>query len=208
MSTELREWFTEIWEYCQEHWVMAIAIGTVLLILLVSAILVRSAKSEDAGAEEQPEVPDTPEADACGAEPAEDHETADMELPPEDSPVKAEPVQGVVESLMKSVESASGAAGQKVESIELKIEKAQLTIRYAGGNTEAREVGFEEAVEAEKPEDEEAAAETAAAETPDQAEPEDAEEVVLPKRFGVENMNTARSGRVYTEEELLNQIRD
>jgi hypothetical protein len=28
------------------------------------------------------------------------------------------------------------------------------------------------------------------------------------KRFGYDNMNTARSGRVYTEEELLNQIRD
>ena len=33
-------------------------------------------------------------------------------------------------------------------------------------------------------------------------------ESVKPKKFGVDNMNKARSGRVYTEEELLDQIRE
>ena len=94
-----------------------------------------------------------------------------------------------------------------MESIELKIEKAQLTIRYAGdaektvaGNLFAEKISEKETAEAE--------AETEAAAEHEFEKKDFAENSGRPKRFGFDNMNTARSGRVYTEEELLNQIRD
>ncbi len=224
MSTEIREWINEIWEYCQEHWMVVAAGAAVVLILLVSFILVLAAKRDDNEEVDVPETSDLPEdTDVPPAEPdrtqeASDDAPAEPNLIPEpetasetalETPagVPAGCAQGVVEQLMKSVEAASGASGQKVESIELKIEKARLTIRYAGAPEEEEQA--EEMLQAEcgcggeilQAEDfaEKVEAETEAAEE---------KESVQPKKFGVENMNRARSGRVFTEEELLNQIRD
>jgi len=199
MITDIREWMEEIWEYCQEHWIAAAAAGVVLLILLFSIGLTLTAKREDADPDEESadlEVPDLPEE-------------------PESEPVDAEPeavekaVPGVMEALMKQVEEASGAAGQKVESIELEIEKARLTIRYAGEGRTEETAAEPEAVPAEEPE---------TADRPD-VEILPSEEILQEpeilkeeqrgmKKFSAENRNMARSGRVYTEEELLKQIKD
>lgn len=193
MSTELREWITETWEYCQEHWIAAAAVGAVLLLLLVSAILVRTARSgepEDDVLQDVPAEPAVPEPVVAEPEPVKLQEAA----------AYPSAAQGMVENLLKSVEAASGAAGQKVEAIELKIEKAQLTIHYAGSS---RTESVSE-ITAEKKDN--AAEEDFAekAEVP-AAEPELSGTM---KKFGQDNMNRARSGRVYTEEELLDQIRD
>ena len=110
--------------------------------------------------------------------------------------------QGLVEHMLRSAEEAGSISGQKVESIELKIEKAQLTIHYAGGKKKEtlKETGETDFGEKEQqsviPETE---AETAA----DAAEQEN-----MPKKFGADNMNRARSGRVYTEEELREKIKE
>ena len=253
MSTELREWMNEIWEYFQEHWVMALAVGAVLLILLVSALLVHSAKSGDEeaaspaelddlpAAEPEPEVDAEPEPEVT-AEPevvdVTDAAEEESELKPVEKPVE-EPVpvvtaaQGVIENLLKSVEAASGASGQNVESIELKIEKAQLTIRYVGDKKVTETIPCEEkpGVSGEKSGDMDFAESVDFAGGADFADGADfAKKLELqdgsrepggdgepagedgerrpPKKFGIENTNMARSGRVYTEEELLNQIRD
>ena len=197
MSTEVREWIAETWEYCQEHWIAAAAVGGVLLILLISAILIASAKSEDA------EFDSAPEPEGSEPEKAEEGKAVTETVEPQTEPVPAS-ARGMVENLLKSVEAASGAAGQKVESIELKIEGARLTIHYAGfpEKVPVSEVGTQ-------PKDSSVswdfAGETAAEPA---AEILLKEESVPPKKFGQDNMNTARSGRVYTEEELLDQIRD
>ena len=228
MSTELREWVNEIWEYCQEHWTMTLAVGAVLLVLLVSFLLVLSAKREDAEVSVLPEAEsDMPEApaDEVGTVPSPEPDEAEPadESAQEDVPAceGVQPAltgaQGVMENLLRSVEAASGAAGQKVESIELKIEKAQLTIHYAGTAQNCQ--GVEEELrqpaaaeqettappEAQKSTETQILPDIAAMDSlPEMAEPDHA----APKKFGTDNMNTARSGRVYTEEELLNQIRD
>ena len=141
-----------------------------------------------------------------------------MDVPAETEPETEENVetaaavcaQGVVEELVKQVEAVSGASGQKVESIELKIEKASLMIRYAG----TPQTGIPETedgcadgshVKTEKcavPDSELPSADLAVLQKPGSGES------VKPKKFGVDNMNKARSGRVYTEEELLDQIRE
>lgn len=201
MSTELREWITETWEYCQEHWIAAAAVGAVLLLLLISAILVRTAKSEEPEndiLQDVPAEPAVPEPAASEQEEEPEEEPESVKL--QESAVYPSAAQGVVENLLKSVEAASGAAGQKVEAIELKIEKAQLTIHYAGSSRT-------ESVSEITAEKKETAAEEDFAEKaePPAAEPEPSGMI---KKFGQDNMNRARSGRVYTEEELLDQIRD
>ena len=218
MDTEIREWFDEIWAYCEENWVAVLAFAGVALVLLLSVVLISAAKREDRKTlQEQNEQEIGEEEILPGAEPEpEAAEEPEQELEPELEVQVQEPdetgelqeaAMGMVDSLVKSVESAAGASGQKVESIELKIEKAQLTIRYAGDaeKTVTEDLFAEKTSEKETAEAEEEI--TAAAEV--ETEKTDfAENSGRPKRFGFDNMNTARSGRVYTEEELLNQIRD
>lgn len=215
MNTDIREWIEEIWEYCQEHWIVALAAGVVLLILLVSAVLTLSARRDDEDEEfELSAKSGLPEEAAAPKVVLPEKAPAPAETPaPASEPVTG--AGGVVENLLKNVETASGAAGQKVESIELKIEKAQLTIRYAGGERREETV---EALEAEKTPDTEVLQEPevkteAKAEKKAEIIREDKEETqeeitAHPKKFGAENWNTARSGRVYTEEELFGQIID
>ena len=218
MDTEIREWFDEIWAYCEENWVAVLAFAGVALVLLLSVVLISAAKREDRkNLQEQNEQETGAEEILPGAEPEpEAAEEPEQELEPEPEVQVQEPdetrelqeaAMGMVDSLVKSVESAAGASGQKVESIELKIEKAQLTIRYAGDaeKTVTEDLFTEKTSEKETAEAEEEI--TAAAEV--ETEKTDfAENSGRPKRFGFDNMNMARSGRVYTEEELLNQIRD
>ena len=218
MDTEIREWFDEIWAYCEENWVAVLAFAGVALVLLLSVVLISAAKREDRKTlQEQNEQETGAEEILPGAEPEpEAAEEPEQELEPEPEVQVQEPdetgelqeaAMGMVDSLVKSVESAAGASGQKVESIELKIEKAQLTIRYAGDaeKTVTEDLFTEKTSEKETAEAEEEI--TAAAEV--ETEKTDfAENSGRPKRFGFDNMNMARSGRVYTEEELLNQIRD
>ena len=112
----------------------------------------------------------------------------------------------VVETLVKTMEAAACASGQKVESIELKIEKAQLTIHYAGEETEQKK-----SYEPKYSETDAASADVYPSDRTrllEEALMGHTDDKELPKRFGSDNMNTAHSGRVYTEEELLNQIRE
>ena len=219
MDTEIREWFDEIWAYCEENWVAVLAFAGVALILLLSVVLVSAAKREDRKALQEQDVPETgveevlPDKEEI-LEAAEETQDAEEEIEtevqvqePAETGELQEAAMGMVDSLVKSMESAAGSSGQKVESIELKIEKAQLTIRYAGDaektvteNLFAEKTSEKETAEAE--------AETEAAAEPETEKKDFAENSGRPKRFGFDNMNTARSGRVYTEEELLNQIRD
>ena len=237
MSTEIREWLTEIWEYCQEHWITVAAAAAVVLVLLVSFVLILAAKRDDdredievpeaetVGAGELPEpdepsavtevVGDEPENVPTEAEPepeaaAEESASEEIVDEPEEAVETAAAVcaQSAVEELVKQVEAISGASGQKVESIELKIEKARLTIRYAGAPSVTETLTPEDCCKEEITEAQAVPDGEPVLEDPAVLQKPDSGESVKPKKFGVENMNRARSGRVYTEEELLNQIRE
>ena len=195
---EFREWMEKIWEYCQEHWIGLAAVGLVVLILLLSVWLIRLARRDQEEETALPETPPLPEIqpDTENQPEAEEEAKAD--------PSAASAPQGLVEHMLRSAEEAGSISGQKVESIELKIEKAQLTIHYAGGKKkeilkETGETDFGEKEQQSVIPETEAEAETAA----DAAEQEN-----MPKKFGADNMNRARSGRVYTEEELREMIKE
>lgn len=224
MSTEMQDWINEIWEYCQEHWMIVAAVAAVVFILLVSFFLVLAAKrDDDAAAEEadQPEtavpesepelLPEVPEDGGAETETLEAEAFCEAEKETVSGCLSSGDSQGMVTQIMKCVEAAGSASGQKVEAIELEIEKAKLTIRYAGTQEEVHFCGdVPAAAEPGGTCGEEAAAEQdASAEKAEDAVQENAAgESVQKKKFGAANMNTARSGRVYTEEELWNQIRD
>ena len=139
MSTELRDLISEVWEYCQEHTTMAMAVGAVLLILLVSVLLVLSAKREETEADSEVAdvIEEVPEPEAKDETEVEDESEVEAEPEPEEvDPLEPSvtAARDVVEDILRSVKAASGVSGQKVEAIELKIEKAQLTIHYAGSS--------------------------------------------------------------------------
>lgn len=256
MDTEIREWIIMIWEYCQEHWAAAIAAAVVLLILVISFFLVCTAKCEDAKAKAQaeeltePEHEPTAEQSTEPVQHTEEPQQANVELAQNDTLETAtEPVQqtaseqktvqtaltdAVMKQLMRQVEEVSVASGQKVESIELNIEKARLTIRYAEEPAEESddakpqpkctlELHDADAINsAEKSRHDDGigtragygvgtragnGAEIRAADGTSDGTGQN-EESVMPRKFGMENMNRTKSGRVYTEDELLSQIKD
>lgn len=269
MDTEIREWINMIWEYCQEHWAVVAAAAVVLLILVISFFLVCTARREDAkanvqsdehengepadAAEQSTELPtadENPQAAELSkvAEPS--VETAatvhadepQQQVATEQKTTQAALTDTVMKQLMRQVEEVSAASGQKVESIELNIEKARLTIRYAEGSAEESDgakpqpkcnfelqnsgvsgsgmngAGARNSAGArdfaEKSGNGDGAGnragdgvETRAGDETGRGD-EQTEESVMPKKFGMENMNRAKSGRVYTEDELLSQIKD
>lgn len=212
---EFREWMEKIWEYCQEHWIGLVAAGLVVLILLLSVWLIRLARrdQEEAAQSEIPSQPEIqPEAEIQPEFQQEVKKKPEVTLEPEDeAETKSEEdtsavsaPQGLVEHMLRSAQEVGSISGQKVESIELKIEKAQLTIHYAGGEKkeilkESGETDFGEKEQQPVPLETEAKDETAA---------DAAEQESMPKKFGSDNMNRARSGRVYTEEELREKIKE
>lgn len=113
--------------------------------------------------------------------------------------------RGLVAQIIRGAEKAGETAGREVASINLEIEKARLIIRYTDENektaripevllSEGETSDFEENRQFVKPE---------AERTPDACEPQS-----TPKKFGSDNMNRTRSGRVYTEEELREKIKE
>ena len=93
---EFREWMEKVWEYCQEHWIGLIAAGLVVLILLLSAWLVRLARrdpqEEVALSELQPESEPLLQ---CEPEPEPEAETEpkpELESEPEDEGKQEEPI--------------------------------------------------------------------------------------------------------------------
>lgn len=237
MDTEIREWIIMIWEYCQEHWAAAIAAAVVLLILVISFFLVCTAKREDAKAKAQAEEltepkhePETTIDEPAAVTTAEQSIESVQQTASEQKPVQAALTDAVMKQLMRQVEEVSAASGQKVESIELNIEKARLTIRYAEEPAEesddakpqpkctlelhdadainsAEKNGHDDGIgtQAGNGVETQAGIETQNGDSDGAGQNE---ESVMPRKFGMENMNRTKSGRVYTEDELLSQIKD
>ena len=122
-----------------------------------------------------------------------------------------------------------------MQEVQIKIQSAELRIRYAGyrdRDGESAQVHEEvlhfdktpePAAETEEAINAQPAAEPAEAQAElAESEPESASEILQEKlqpqqiaraerpavKFGPDNLNTARDGRIYTEEELEKQIRD
>ena len=112
----------------------------------------------------------------------------------------ASAARGLVEQIIQGAEKAAGAADREVTSIDLEIEKARLIIRYGDKRVETFQ-------KPELPEQTEEAEEVFCKETAGKTDFAQKEKEP-PKKFGQDNTSTSRSGRVYTEEELRDQIKE
>lgn len=106
-------------------------------------------------------------------------------------------------SLGAIVEELAELSGEGVKKVEIKIPGAEVRITYVD-----EEKTLEDAPLKEKPLD--VQKDKVTIEKPYLADDNDAKEDTAPaiKKFGPENMNTTRSGRIFSEEELQKQIRD
>ena len=111
-------------------------------------------------------------------------------------------------SLEDIVEEIAEITGDGVKSVEIKIPGAEVKITYVDEGKESKRTkecgsdgaAIEEVEGARKLEDSDCEAAS--------KEEEQGETLYTPKRFGPENMNVARSGKVYSEAELEEQIKD
>lgn len=184
--------------------------------------LVADAESETTAAE--PAVEPALTTDEPSAEPsAKTAATVPTDEPQQQAAAEQKTMQAaltdaVMKQLMREVEEVSAASGQKVDSIELNIEKARLTIRYAEGAAEESDgtkpqpkctLELQDSdVSAAGEHNSDAKGSTNRAADGAGGGEGQIEESVMPRKFGMENMNRAKSGRVYTEDELLSQIKD
>lgn len=115
------------------------------------------------------------------------------------------------------IDEIAKASSKNLQEVEIKIQSAELRIKYAGSKD--KEELLEEVKHFKGEEEQEKEQTTTEAEQAFEEGEEllkekiDLEEIAEGRerrtgKFGPENFNTARSGRVYTEDELERQIRD
>lgn len=148
---------------------------------------------------------------------------------------------GPLQSCKKSVifpdeliEEIAKASSNDLQEVEIKIQSAELRIRYTGykggdglkeevrhfaeneksqeSNVPAADNGNKDSadIKEETEKDKESQQDIEKEILKEKINPEEIpeEDIKRPGKFGPDNFNTARSGRVYTEEELEKQIRD
>ncbi|MGN1414189.1 MAG: hypothetical protein ACI4WY_08080 [Anaerovoracaceae bacterium] len=115
--------------------------------------------------------------------------------------------RGLVTQIIHGAEKAGETAGREVASINLEIEKARLIIRYSDRKEEMQERS--EAISSEdKTADPDLREDRQPANQEMKTVSDLSEQQNIPKKFGSDNMNRARSGHVYTEEELRKLIKE
>lgn len=133
--------------------------------------------------------------------------TAEEEVSEKEETPAETAARGLVTQIILGAEKAGEAAGREVDSINLEIEKARLIIRYTDRKEETQEhseviLSEEKAFEPDVRENRRTAIQKT------EIVPDLSEQQGIPKKFGLDNMNRARSGRVYTEEELREMIKE
>ena len=212
-----------IMEFCRENLNMVIIAGAALILVILLICIAKVFKEDE---DEVSQVPEFKEEKYEGIklekpkaeEPKnEDANTEESEL--EDSKCgKAEVEESKKAELkIESTKATSLGAiakelaelsGEGVKNVEIKIPGAEVKITYLDDTKESEEIeecGSDETVTKETEEVQKL--DDSDSETVSKEE-EQGETVYVPKKFGPNNMNVARSGKVYSEAELEEQIKD
>ncbi len=126
-----------------------------------------------------------------------------------------------IESLLEQI---AGIPTKNLEEVEIKIQGAELKLKYAKNDSQTTDSSAPEfaasSSDAESKEELQATENTAEHVEHDEIKKEDgtcdaedkknddAGEKIVIKKFGPDNIDTSRSGRVFTEDELEEKIRD
>ncbi len=229
MADSLNQMINTVSAFCREHADVLLISGAVIIVcIVIIGIIAGKAKKNK-------EKPGQDVADCCeGRESAdskgEERESTEAKIP--------EPAAGETKSyhgkLQNILEELSGIAAGGLEEIEIKIQGAEVRIRYSSKELAAREAERLSAEQAGRNPDCCAAGDENIDEkiieekiTPDEISGEMAcstgengqiNQTVMDKdaelseykvkKFGPDNIDTTRSGRTFTEQELSDQIRD
>ena len=236
MAESLNEIIDIITGFCREHASVLMIAGAVVVVLIVLIAAICGARrgkkraAESAANAAAPAISDDPalQTSEQPKPPAVPHMPEQPEPPavpqtpePERPPKQPQPAdqhgaeKGRIENLLRDLQSFGGGG---LEEVEIKIQGAEIRLRYAGNDTKV--IRYETLAEKEKdmPAGENAADLTdqkvsrGGTYDPDGGEKEGIAGEDFPRdkisKFGPDNINRTRSGRVFTEEELTGKIRD
>lgn len=224
---DLSQIIEKVVDFCQERTDVLMIGGVALLILIVLISIVRSiVKSGDDKELDFDESIYFRELSEAKAKKAIQDEVSDSKekeygSEPKEIPPAEKCKQNVIfpEALL---EELSKVSSNNLQEVEIKIQSAELKIKYSGAKLDGGQALEEIKIFQEKPDtgtetsadsiDEESAEKKPIDEKESQPElaPEEIEgmKVEAPVKFGAGNYNISKSGKVFTEEELEKQIRD
>lgn len=238
MLESIRQFYDIAVDFCREQSEILMIGGAALVVLIILIAVIRHCTrgrrgGDDLEFDEQRYLDELLGARAEKKEKAESAEKAEKTEKPENTEkaagAESQPYKKNIILPDELLEEISRASAQNLQEVQIKIQSAELRIRYAGyrdrdgESAQVHEEVFhfdktsEPADEQAKPA-ETADAQTEPAETKSESESEILQEKLQPQqiaraerpavKFGPDNLNTARDGRIYTEEELEKQIRD
>ena len=240
MLESLRQLYDNIVDFCREQSDAMMIGGAVLVVLIILIAVVRYFLKQDNSKQEADESLEFDEKQyldkLLGAEAEkeaqEEAQTKTQEEVQTETQIKENLTEKKEYPYKKNIifpdeliDEITKASAQNLQEIEIKIQSAELRIRYAGyqdkGEVQEEVKHFDSAADsADKEKDQDGDAE--AVETESSAASEETEEILKQKiepamiaeesikhiKFGPENFNIDRNGKAYTEEELEKQIRD
>lgn len=240
MLESLRQLYDNIVDFCREQSDAMMIGGAVLVVLIILIAVVRYFLKQDSSKQEADESLEFDEKQyldkLLGAESEkeaqEEAQTETQEEVQTETQIKENLTEKKEYPCKKNIifpdeliDEITKASAQNLQEIEIKIQSAELRIRYAGyqdkGEVQEEVKHFDSAADsADKEKEQDGDAE--AVETESSAASEETEEILKQKiepamiaeesikhiKFGPENFNIDRNGKAYTEEELEKQIRD
>lgn len=244
MLESIRQFYDIAVDFCREQSEILMIGGAALVVLIILIAVIRHCTrgrrgGDDLEFDEQRYLDELLGARAEKKEKAESAEKAEKTEKPENTEkaagAESQPYKKNIILPDELLEEISRASAQNLQEVQIKIQSAELRIRYAGyrdrdgESAQVHEEVFhfdktpEPAAETEEAINAQPAVEPAEAQAElAESEPESASEILQEKlqpqqiaraerpavKFGPDNLNTARDGRIYTEEELEKQIRD
>ena len=201
-----------IMEFCRENLNMVIIAGAALILVILLICIAKVFKEDEDVACEVPKFEESKFDETKLGEPK--LEKAKAEEPKNEvSKEESKTVELKIESTKSTslgaiAKELAELSGEGVKNVEIKIPGAEVKITYLDDTKESEEIkecGSDETVTKETEEVQKL--DDSDSETVSKEEKQ-GETVYVPKKFGPNNMNVARSGKVYSEAELEEQIKD
>lgn len=192
-----------IMEFCRENLNMVIIAGAALILVILLICIAKVFK------EDEDEVSQVPELKEVKSEELKlEHSKCDEVEAGESKKAELKIESSKSTSLGAIAKELAELSGEGVKNVEIKIPGAEVKITYLDETKESKETEECERAETTIEETEEVQKlDDLDNESVSEDEMQD-ETVYVPKKFGPGNMNVARSGRVYSEAELEEQIKD
>ncbi len=226
MLESIRQFYDIAVDFCREHSEILMIGGAALVVLIILIVVIRHCtrgrRGDNLEFDEQRYRDELLRARAEKKEEAENTETPQNSQSAQSAEkAESQPYKKNIILPEELLEEIARASVQNLQEVQIRIQSAELRIRYAGyrdrdGDSEQvhEEVLHfdktpEPADEQAKPAETQSESENESAILQEKLPPQQIAQAERPiAKFGPDNLNIARDGRIYTEEELEKQIRD